>query len=290
MHGHRGRTTPLMVRGDGNNIDIHATLWQEAIMIGAIAGDIIGSVFEHHPIKTADFRLFGNGNKFTDDTVLTIAVAAAILDGRDYGEAMADFAQRYPKAGYGGSFRNWVQSWDRKPYGSYGNGSAMRVSPVGWAFNTVSQVLREAQRSAEVTHNHPEGNKGAQATALSILLARQGKSKATIKKEITTRFGYDIDRTLAQIRPTYTFDVTCQGSVPEAIIAFLESDSYEDAVRNAVSLGGDADTQACIAGGIAEAFYGGVPAHFEEQVLPMLPSDLRMVVDSFRKNFKQFGV
>ena len=258
-------------------------------MIGAIAGDIIGSVFEHHPIKARDFRLFGNGNRFTDDTVLTIAVAAAILEGRGYGEAIADFVEQYPKAGYGGSFRNWVQSWDRKPYGSYGNGSAMRVSPVGWAFNSVREVLREAKRSAEVTHNHPEGIKGAQATALSILLARQGKSKATIKMEITTRFGYDLDRTLAQIRPTYTFDVTCQGSVPEAIIAFLESDSYEDAVRNAISLGGDADTQACIAGGIAEAFYGAVPAHIEEHVLPMLPSDLRTVVDSFRKKFKQMG-
>jgi ADP-ribosylglycohydrolase len=254
-------------------------------MIGAIAGDIIGSVHEHHPIKIEDFRLFGNGNRFTDDTVLTIAVAAAILDGRDYGDAIADFAERYPKAGYGGSFSNWVQAWDRKPYGSYGNGSAMRVSPVGWAFASVDQVLREAKRSAEVTHNHPEGIKGAQATALSIHLARHGKSKAAIKKEITTRFGYDLDRTLAQIRPTYTFDVTCQGSVPEAITAFLESDSYEDAVRKAISLGGDSDTQACIAGAIAEAFYGGVPVEIEEQVLPMLPFDLRTVADSFRRKF-----
>ena len=250
-------------------------------MIGAIAGDIIGSAYEHHPIKTEDFRLFGNGNRFTDDTVLTIAVAAAILEGRDYGEAIADFAERYPKAGYGGSFRHWVQSWDRKPYGSCGNGSAMRVSPVGWAFNTVSHVLREAKRSAEVTHNHPEGIKGAQATALSVLLARQGKSKAIIKKEITTRFGYDLDRTLAQIRPTYTLDVTCQGSVPEAIIAFLESKGYEDSVRKAISLGGDSDTLACIAGGIAEAFYGGVPASITEQVLPMLPADLRQVLSDF---------
>jgi ADP-ribosylglycohydrolase len=233
-----------MVHGGRNNIDNHANLWQDSTMIGAIAGDIIGSVHEFHPIKTKTFSLFGNGNTFTDDTVLTVAVADAILTGWDYGVVIAEYAERYPKAGYGGSFRQWVRSWDRKPYGSFGNGSAMRVSPVGWAFDNVRDVLREARRSAEVTHNHPEGIKGAQATALAVFLARTGTSKAKIKAEIQKRFGYDLNRTLDQIRPDYEFDVTCQGSAPEAIIAFLESDSYEDAVRNAVSLGGDADTQA----------------------------------------------
>ncbi len=254
-------------------------------MIGAIIGDIVGSVFEHQPTKTKTFRLFGNGNRFTDDTVLTIAVADAILNKKDYGVTIADYAARYTRAGYGASFRDWVKAWDRKPYGSYGNGSAMRVSPVGFAFDTVKAVLSEAKLSAKVTHNHPEGIKGAQATALAILLARKGFAKAAIKQEITERFRYDLDRTLAQIRPTYAFDITCQGSVPESIIAFLESDSYEDAVRNAISLGGDADTQACIAGGIAEAFYGGVPAEIEDQALSMLPTDMKAVVDAFRKRY-----
>lgn len=254
-------------------------------MIGAIAGDIIGSVYENRPIKTKRFPLLTAESCFTDDTVLTVAVAAAILDKRDYGAVIVDFATRYPRAGYGRSFKQWVQSWDHEPYGSCGNGSAMRVSPVGFAFNTVAAVLREAKRSAQVTHNHPEGIKGAQATALAIFLARTGKTKNHIKKEIISRFGYDLDRKLDDIRPTYSFDVTCQGSVPEAIIAFLEADNYEGAVRNAISLGGDADTQACIAGGIAEAFYGGVPAHIEEQVLTKLPFDLKAVVDSFCKKF-----
>lgn len=250
-------------------------------MIGAIAGDIIGSVYEHRPIKTTHFPLLTAESHFTDDTVLTVAVAAAILDKREYGEVIADFATRYPRAGYGRSFKQWVQSWEHEPYGSYGNGSAMRVSPVGFAFNTVASVLREAKRSAQVTHNHPEGIKGAQATALAIFLARTGKTKNQIKKEIISRFGYDLDRKLDDIRPAYSFDVTCQGSVPEAIIAFLESAGYEDAIRKAISLGGDSDTLACITGGIAEAFYGGVPATIAEQVLPMLPADLSQVLDAF---------
>lgn len=254
-------------------------------MIGAIAGDIIGSVYEHHPIKTKRFSLFGDGNRFTDDTVLTVAMADAILTGRDYGLVIAEYADRYPKAGYGDAFSQWVRSRDRQPYGSFGNGSAMRVSPVGWAFDSVRDVLREAKRSAEVTHNHPEGIKGAQATALAVYMGRKGKNKAAIKDEIRTRFGYDLDRTLDQIRPSYSFDVTCQGSVPESIIAFLESDSYEDAVRNAVSLGGDADTQACIAGSIAEPFYGGVPDTIAERAVNYLPADLKKIVAAFSRKF-----
>lgn len=254
-------------------------------MIGSIAGDVIGSVHEHAPIKTKEFSLFGNSNRFTDDTVLTLAVADAILNGRDYGETIASYAERYPKAGYGGAFRKWVQSWDRKPYGSFGNGSAMRVCPIGWAFDSVPDVLREAKRSAEVTHNHPEGVKGAQAVALAVFLARNGKDKPAIKREIETRYAYDLGRPLDQIRPAYGFDVTCQGSVPEAIIAFLESDSYEDAVRNAVSLGGDADTQACIAGAIAEASYGQVPEPIAERAVNYLSSDLKKVVASFCRTY-----
>ena len=259
-------------------------------MIGAIAGDIIGSVYEHRPIKTTRFPLLTAESRFTDDTVLTVAVAAAILDKREYGEVIADFATRYPRAGYGRSFKQWVQSWEHEPYGSYGNGSAMRVSPVGFAFNTVAAVLREAKRSAQVTHNHPEGIKGAQATALAIFLARTGKTKQYIKKELVSRFGYDLDRTLDDIRPAYSFDVTCQGSVPESIIAFLESDSYEGAVRNAISLGGDADTQACIAGGIAQAFYGAIPPDFVTGVLEKLPAEFVAICERFQQKFKQSHV
>jgi ADP-ribosylglycohydrolase len=254
-------------------------------MIGAITGDIIGSVNEHRPIKTTRFPLLTAESRFTDDTVLTVAVAAAILDKRDYGEVIVDFATRYPRAGYGRSFKQWVQSWEHEPYGSCGNGSAMRVSPVGFAFNTVASVLREAKRSAQVTHNHPEGIKGAQATALAIFLARTGKTKNQIKKELISRFGYDLERKLDDIRPAYSFDVTCQGSVPESIIAFLESDSYEGAVRNAVSLGGDADTQACIAGGIAQAFYGEIQQELVREVLGKLPAEFIGIWDRFREKY-----
>ncbi len=274
-----------MVRGDGNIIDNYSNLWRELIMIGAIAGDIIGSVYEHRPIKTTSFQLLTAESHFTDDTVLTVAVAAAILDGRDYGETIADFAGRHPKAGYGTSFRQWVQAWDRKPYGSFGNGSAMRVSPVGFACTTTASVLREAKRSAQVTHNHPEGIKGAQATALAIFLANIGKTKTQIKEAVSSQFGYELDRKLDDIRPTYIFDITCQGTVPEAIIAFLESDSYEGAVRNAVSLGGDADTQACIAGGIAQAFYGGISPSLLVDTLIKLPAEFIGIWERFQQRY-----
>ncbi len=222
-------------------------------MIGAIAGDIIGSIYERHPIKTRDFPLFDSRCRFTDDTVLTLGVANAILTGRSYQESMREMGRKYPDAGYGGSFIQWLFSDNPQPYNSWGNGSAMRVSPVGFAFNTEEKVLTEAEKSAEITHNHPEGIKGAQATALSIFLARTGHKKDLIRSEIIQRFGYDLDRTADNIRPAYSFDISCQGTVPEAIISFLDSDSYEDAIRNAVSLGGDSDTLACITGGIAEA-------------------------------------
>jgi len=255
-------------------------------MIGAIAGDIIGSIYEQHPIKTKDFELFDPRCRFTDDTVLTVAVAHAILTGRAYRQAILELGRRYPRAGYGGSFIRWLGSDDPQPYNSWGNGSAMRVSPVGFAFGTEKEVLTEAWKSAQISHNHPEGIKGAQATALSIFLGRTGHAKAEIKSVISRQFGYDLDRTVDEIRPAYSFDISCQGTVPEAIIAFLDSESYEDAVRNAVSLGGDSDTLACIAGGLAEAYYKGVPGPIEDKVREMLPPDLVCIVDEFRARFK----
>lgn len=254
-------------------------------MLGAIAGDIIGSVFEFNNIKTEEFELFTAKSRFTDDTVLTIAVADCILHGKDYASTIKEYALKYPDAGYGGMFYRWIKSSSSEPYNSFGNGSAMRVSPVGFAFDSEEDVLREARRSAEVTHNHPEGIKGAQAVALAILLARKGASKEEIKHRIENDFGYDLSFTLDEIRPTYQFDETCQGSVPQAIRAFLESRDFEDAVRKAVSIGGDSDTIACIAGGIAEAFYKGVPPHIATEVYTRLDSDLLSIVVEFHNRF-----
>jgi ADP-ribosylglycohydrolase len=254
-------------------------------MLGAIAGDVIGSVFEHQTIKTTQFPLFSTRTTFTDDTVLTVAVAYAILNSVDYGRALKDFGQRYPFAGYGGSFYRWLHAANSMPYDSWGNGSAMRVSPVGFAFGTMEEVLKQAKQSAEVTHNHPEGIKGAQATALAIFIARTGKGKTEIRDELSQRFGYDLSRTLAEIRPKYRFDVSCQGSVPESIIAFLESEGLEDAIRKAISLGGDSDTMGCIAGGIAEAYYGDVPDTIVREVRARLPEEFLGIVDEFRKRY-----
>ncbi len=210
-------------------------------MFGAIAGDIIGSVYERNNIKTVEFPLFVEESRFTDDSVLTIAVAHAILDDLDYAETLKSYGRKYPNAGYESSFLKWVFLPNSEPYNSWGNGSAMRVSPIGWAFDTAEAVLREAEKSAAVTHNHPEGIKGAQSVALAILMARQGAGKKAIKQELEGRFGYNLNRRLSAIRPVYQFDVSCQGSVPEAIIAFLESENFEDAVRKAISIGGDSD-------------------------------------------------
>lgn len=254
-------------------------------MIGAIAGDIIGSVYEFGRTKSKEFSLFGPESRYTDDSVLTVAVAKAILTEGDYRKAVLEFGRRYPNAGYGGFFMNWLNSPDPKPYNSWGNGSAMRVSPVGFAFDSVEDVLREAKRSAEFTHDHPEGIKGAQATALAVFLARTEWDKDLIRSEVTSRFGYDLNRTVDDIRPGYGFDESCQGTVPEAIVAFLDSNSYEDAIRNAISLGGDSDTLACIAGGIAEAYYGSVPAVIMEQVKGILPADLWRVAEEFCGRF-----
>ena len=250
-------------------------------MIGALAGDIIGSIYEHQPIKRVDFPLFSPGSRFTDDTVMSLAVARAILEGTGYGEEMKTLGRKYPNAGYGTNFFQWLFEEEINPYHSWGNGSAMRVSPVGYFFETELEVLWEARASAEVSHNHPEGIKGAQAVALAITLARQETGKEAIRGRIQADFGYDLDRTVEEIRPGYRFDVSCQGSVPEAIIAFLDSSDYESAVRLAVSLGGDADTQACIAGGIAEAYYGGVPEEIQREVKARLPDDLLGILEAF---------
>ena len=254
-------------------------------MLGAIAGDVIGSVHEQARTKTKDFPLFTAGSRFTDDSVLTAAVADCLLHGRDYVDALHDYFHAYPDAGYGGTFWLWATSRRRTPYQSWGNGSAMRVSPVAYARGTLEEVLAEAKRSAEVTHNHEEGIRGAQATAAAVFLARTGSTKGQIRQFIEDRFDYFLDETVAGLRPTYQFDASCQRSVPQSIVAFLESTGYEDAVRNAVSLGGDADTMACIAGAIAEAFYGGVPDHIAGPVLARLDDRLRGVVVEFRQRF-----
>ena len=253
-------------------------------MIGAIAGDIIGSRYELNPIKTTGFELFGPGCRFTDDTVLTVALAEAVIWGKDYCELLKQYYQRYPDAGYGGTFIKWAADKSyAKPYNSFGNGAAMRISPVGFYYETLEEVLAKAAQFTSITHNHPEGIKGARATASAIFLARNGSSKDEIRRYVTEAFDYDLSRTCDQIRPGYIFDVTCQGSVPEAIICFLESSDFESAVRLAVSLGGDSDTQACIAGSIAEGFYG-VPKWIEEKSLHYLDSQLQSITGVFYRS------
>ena len=246
-------------------------------MIGAIAGDIIGSRYEFASIKTTEFPLFGPGCRFTDDTVLTVALAEALVWEQGYCHLLKEYFRRYPEAGYGGTFIQWAAGQYTEPYNSFGNGAAMRISPVGFYYDTMEEVLEKAEYYTAVTHNHPEGIKGAQATAAAIFLARNGSSKDEIRRYVTENFGYDLNRTCDQIRPNYTYDVTCQGSVPEVIICFLESMDFESAVRLAVSLGGDSDTQASIAGGIAEGFYG-VPLWIEEKAMTYLDPDLKRVV------------
>jgi ADP-ribosylglycohydrolase len=254
-------------------------------MLGAITGDIIGSVFERHNIKKKDFDLFSPNSSFTDDTVLTVATADAILNGRDYSEVLKEYHRRYPTAGYGGSFRGWATNPNSTPYNSWGNGSAMRTSPVAHAFNSLDEVLTQAESFAAVTHNHPEGIKGAQAVSAAIFLAKNGISKEHIKRYIESKFGYDLNTTLDEIRPTYRFDVSCQGSVPQAIRAFFESTSFEDAIRNAISIGGDSDTIACITGGIAEAYYKGVPDDIRQGALDRLDDRMKGTVTLFYQRY-----
>lgn len=272
-------------------------------MFGAIIGDIVGSVYEWHNIKTKEFPLFREDCFFTDDTVMTIATAEAVMEGgrpEDFIDAYKKWGRLYPDAGYGGRFGSWLNSEDREPYNSWGNGSAMRVSPCGWVMNCGSYARTGCwppngwelvTRSAEVTHNHPEGVKGAQATAAAIFLGRfyrQGQAfdccepctidelKAEMKKLIQSNCGYDLSPTLAEIRPTYRFNESCQDTVPQAIIAFIESTGFEDAIRNAISLGGDSDTLAAITGSIAEAAYG-VPEWIKNKAWEYLDEPLQDV-------------
>ncbi len=258
-------------------------------MLGAIAGDIIGSVYEFNSVKHKDFPLFTAESAFTDDTILSVAVAEVILKGGSYGETIKRYAQAYPNpvGSYGARFQQWAASSTMEPYNSWGNGSAMRVSAVGFAYDDMSTVLEVAKQTAEVTHNHPEGIKGAQATAAAILLAKNGDSKSAIKTFIASTFGYDLGRSLKDIRPTYRFNESCQETVPESIIAFLESTDFEDAIRNTISLGGDTDTMGSITGGIAEAFYGGVPDEIVQEVLPRLDDPLRKVALEFCDRYTQ---
>ena len=259
-------------------------------MYGAILGDIVGSPYEFDSIDTTDFPFISDDSMFTDDSVMTLAVADVLLKaGRDPDEkavkqalikSFKKWGAKYPYAGYGGQFRQWLFSDMTEPYGSYGNGSAMRVSAAGWLYDTLETTRKVARWTAEITHNHPFGIDGADATAAAIFLARTGKSKQEIKDYITKEFGYNLDRTCDQIRPDYDFDETCQGTVPEAIVAFLDSKDYEEAIRLSVSLGGDADTQACITGGIAEAFYG-MPKELVQACRDCLLPDMLEVLDRF---------
>lgn len=254
-------------------------------MIGALLGDIIGSVFEGKNIKTTEFGLKNFGSRITDDSVLTIAVADSLLKGGTYEESLLSWSRKYPWAGYGRSFKYWMLAEEQKPYNSWGNGSAMRVSPVAYAFDDLSEVLDEARRSAIPTHNHPEGVKGAEAIAAAVFLARTGQQKFQIKIFIEEEFGYDLGRTIDEIRPEYKFDVSCQGSVPEAIIAFLDSTDYESAIRLAISLGGDSDTIACMAGGIAEAFYKEIPSDLLDYAQKKLPAVMKDVLFDFQLKY-----
>ena len=256
-------------------------------MLGAIVGDIVGSIYEFDNHRSKEFLLFGEKCTFTDDTVLTVAVADCLMNDGNYAEYIKNYARKYTGRGYGGRFKQWIISESMEPYNSWGNGSAMRVSSVGFAYDNLDAVMMEAQRSAEVTHNHPEGIKGAQATAVAIFMARKGQSKSQIKTAIAKSFGYDLNRTVDEIRPTYVFNESCQETVPEAIIAFLESNDFEDAIRNAISLGGDSDTLTCITGSLAEAFYGGVPKAIAEKALSYLDPNMCEVVKQFYGSLSQ---
>jgi ADP-ribosylglycohydrolase len=261
-----------------------ADAFKEDQMIGAIAGDIIGSVYEWNNIKTKQFDLFRPDCFFTDDTVLTVALAESILTGTDYVSLMKAYYRRYPDAGYGGFFHRWAQAHESQPYNSWGNGAAMRISSVGFAFNTLDEVLVRAAEYTAVTHNHPEGIKGAQATAAAIFLARTESTKADIRQYTTATFHYDLSRSVDEIRPTYQFNESCQETVPQAIVCFLESTDFEDAIRNAISLGGDSDTLACITGGIAQAHYG-VPPAIADRAMSILDKDLRDITARFMSSY-----
>ena len=264
---------------------------EEMTMLGAIFGDIVGSVYEFDNTHDYGFVLLSRYSRPTDDSYMTLAVAKALMDswGMDDDsiraclvKEMQAIGRRYPDAGYGGMFYRWLRQRNPQPYNSFGNGSGMRVSPAGWLYQTLEDTLHAAKLTAEVTHNHPEGIKGAQAIAAAIFLARAGADKKQIRKYAEDSFGYDLDRTLEEIRPTYQFYAICQRSVPEAIIAFLEGEDYEDTIRKAISLGGDSDTIACMAGGIAEAFFG-MPDYYKADAMKRLDQPMRQIVTDFQE-------
>ncbi len=254
------------------------------VLLGAICGDIIGSCYEFAATKDYDFNLFTFKSRFTDDTVCSIGIADALIHKEPFEGWLQYWCRKYPRAGYGYMFRSWIYSDTMEPYNSWGNGSAMRVSAVGAYANSLEEVMELAKKSAEITHNHPEGIKGAQATALAIHLALTGKTKEEIKCAIESNFAYDLNRKYDDIQPGYGFDVSCQGSVPESIIAFLESDDYESAVRKAVAFGGDADTMGAITGGIAAAFYGEIPSYILDEGLNRLPEEIKTVINKFNRS------
>ena len=261
-------------------------------MIGSIIGDIVGSVYEFTPnnIKTKQFEFFNPNGSHTDDSILTFATADWLLHGGEVAHYYSKYGEKYPwpMGGYGGGFKLWlvrsIRQQDYRPYNSCGNGSAMRVGPVGWAFDTIEEILAKAKESAECTHNHPEGIKGAQATALAIMMARHGCDKNEIRSEIEKRFEYDLQFTCEQIMPTYTWGGTCQDSVPQAIVAFLDGEDYEDSIRNAISIGGDSDTIGCITGSIAEAYFG-VPADLRNSAMNYLPGEFQSIISEFENKF-----
>ena len=255
-------------------------------MLGAITGDIIGSVYEFDSKKpNYDFPLFSPDSEFTDDTVLTIALADSILAKVDYQTMLYKYYKLYPDCSYGSRFQLWAARKEKLPYNSWGNGSAMRVSPVGWAYNDLETVLQNAKESAEVTHNHTEGIKGAQATASSIFLARTKNSKNEIKQFVEKNFNYNLDLDLEDLRKNYRFNESCQDTVPQAIYTFLISEDFEDSIRKAIYIGGDSDTLACINGSIAEAFYGGIPENIAEEVYKRMDSRITIIPNDFREKF-----
>ena len=254
-------------------------------MLGALVGDIIGSTYEFYNTKRMDFDLFEKRSTFTDDSVMTLAVAKWLIEDEAHTihyliYCMQELGNNYPEAGYGGRFCIWLEEDNPQPYNSWGNGAGMRVSPVGLYAKTLDEALALAALTASVSHNHPEGVKGAQAIATSVFLCKQGKSKQEIKDYVESTFGYNLHRTIAEIRPRYGFDVSCQGSAPEAIIAFLEGNSFEEIIRLAISLGGDSDTIGAMAGAIAACMYP-IPDHIAERCDSILTEDLREIKDKF---------
>lgn len=252
-------------------------------MKGAIVGDILGSPHEHLPEKEADFNLLNRFIKFTDDTILTVAVANALLTDKNFENSYVDFSQRYPNRGYGRIYKKWVYDESRAPYNSFGNGSAMRVSPVAWYFNNLEDVLEFAKKTSEVTHDHEDGIKGAQAVASAIFLARNGNSKEEIKKYIENNFSYNLSKSYEEMYNSTTFDMTCPGSVPDAINCFLLSENFEDGIRKVINLGGDSDTQAAICGSIMEAYYGGVPDYLWEPCKLKLSEEFLDIIERFEE-------